>query len=270
MEITRVLKELWIRRHGVAAGAAFAGLVALYSVFSIGIFPPSLESRSHEFATARTQVLVDTPRSTVGDLTADLQPLVLRAGVYSRLLVSPAAIQIIGKAAGINPAELSAQGPFELNQPRIEQEPTAERRGSQLLSESNVYRLRFESNSQLPIVTIFAQAPTQMEATRLANGSADGLEQYVRRLQIQQHTPIERQVSIRRLGTARGGVVNEGADIQIAMLVFIAVLGGWCLLLLPAANVARGWANRELDGAGTNGHDPFRDSRIALREFDKV
>jgi hypothetical protein len=34
---------------------------------------------------------------------------------------------------------------------------------------------------------------------------------------------------------------------QIATLVFLVVLAGWCMLLIPAQTIARGW--REIDAA---------------------
>src|SRR5690606_17275867 len=115
-------------------------------------------------------------------------------------LTSPAALRIIGQEAGIDPGLIFAQGPFEANQPRAEQEPTAEARSSQIVGETNGYRLQFESSPELPIVTIFAQAPTPEEATRLANATAEGLAVYVRRLQATRLVPSSQRVTIRQLG----------------------------------------------------------------------
>jgi hypothetical protein len=49
-------------------------------------------------------------------------------------------------------------------------------------------------------------------------------------------------------------VVNQGANIQIAALVFIVVLGGWCMLLIPARTIARGWREAaDVDSQRSNG-----------------
>jgi hypothetical protein len=55
---------------------------------------------------------------------------------------------------------------------------------------------------------------------------------------------------IRRLGAATGGVVNEGASLQIALLVFIVVFGAWCMLLVPAQTLVRGWREADVYESG--------------------
>ena len=71
---------------------------------------------------------------------------------------------------------------------------------------------------------------------------------------------------IRKLGDATGGVVNEGANLQIALLVFIVVFGAWCMLLIPAQTLARGWREagrlrRSGPGRGGPAGRPGRRSR---------
>jgi hypothetical protein len=241
MELARTLKTLWQRRRLVAIGALVAAFAALLSVYRIGIFPPSVESRTNVFATASTQLLVDTPDSAFADLANDLTPLETRASVFARFLASPAALQLIARDAKLPVDAIEAQGPYDINLPVIQQEPTAGQRSSQIIGEDALYRLRFENNPVLPIIAVFAQAPTQDEATALANSAPQALGAYVEQIQARQDTPEERRVVIRKLGSATGGVVNEGANIQIAALVFFVVFGGWCMLLIPAQTIARGW-----------------------------
>jgi hypothetical protein len=251
MELARTLKILWLRRRLVALGALVAVLAALLSVYRIGLMPPSLESRTNVFATASTQILVDTPGSAFADLASDLDPLDARAGVFARFLASPAAVASIAHEARLPFRAIEAQGPYDLNLPVFEQEPTAEQRSSQIIGEGALYRLRFDNNPDLPIVSVFAQAPTEDEAIALAAAAPTALRDYIDRLQARQRTPTSRQVEIRRLGDATGGVVNEGASLQIATLVFVVVLAGWCMLSIPAQSIARGW--REAGEAGNRG-----------------
>lgn len=260
MELARTLKILWLRRRLVALGALVALLAGLLSVYRIGLMPPSLESRTNVFATASTQILVDTPGSAFADLASDLDPLDTRAGVFARFLASPAAVALIAHEAKLPFRAIEAQGPYDLNLPVFEQEPTAEQRSSQIIGEGALYRLRFDNNPDLPIISVFAQAPTEDEAIGLAAAAPTALREYIDRLQARQRTPAPRQVEIRRLGDATGGVVNEGASLQIATLVFVVVLAGWCMLLIPAHSIARGW--REAGEAGnrgaSGGGDPHR------------
>jgi hypothetical protein len=255
MELARTLKILWHRRRAVALGAAVALIAALLSIYRVGLLPPSLESRTNVFATASSQILVDTPDSAFADLSNDLEALEVRASVFARFLASPAAVALIAEEAELPFDAIEARGPFELNLPEVQRAPTAERRSSQILGEGALYRLRFENSVALPIVSVFAQAPEREEAMALAAAAPAALSGYIERIQAQQQTPADRQVEIRQLGDATGGIVNQGANLQIATLVFIVVLGGWCMLLIPARTIARGW--RDAGGGerapGTNG-----------------
>ncbi len=278
MEFARTLKILWQRRRLVALGALIAAIASLLSVYQVGLFPPSLTSRTNVFATGSSEMLVDTPASAFADLSTDLTQLNTRATVFARFMASPAVVNLIARKAELPVDAIEAQGPFDLNLPVIDQEPTAEQRSSQIIGEGAVYRLRFENNPVLPIVSVFTQAPTKEEAIALAEAAPLALRTYVDRLQTKQHTPDSLRVEIRTLGTATGGVVNEGANVQIATLVFIAVFAGWCMLLVPAHTIARGWreaGDKEgLPTAGNgngngNGHGPGG-SAAPRRERDPV
>jgi len=265
MELARTLKTLWIRRRLVALGAVIAAIAALLSVYSVSLFPPSMTSRTNVFATASTQLLVDAPDSAFADLENDLTPLETRASVFARFLASPVALTLIAKEANVPVSSIEAEGPYDINLPVIQQEPTAGQRSSQIIGEGALYRLRFENNPVLPVVSVFAQAPTEEEAIGLANAAPRALRAYIAQIQDQQDTPEDRRVVIRKLGNATGGVVNAGANVQIAFLVFIIVFGAWCMLLIPAQTLARGWREADVYGdvdpnrgptGGGHEHDP--------------
>lgn len=263
MEPRRTLRTLWLRRRLVAAGALIAALAALLSVYRVELFPPSLESRTNVFATASTELLVDTPGSAFADLARDLEPLQVRAAVFARFLATPAAVALIAREAELPRNAVEAQGPYEQTLPLFQQEPTAEQRSSQIIGERALYRLRFESAPSLPIVSVFAQAPSRERAEALAAAVPMALRAYIDRLQTRQRTPAGQRVQIRQLGRANGGVVNEGADLQIAALVFLVVFGVCCMLVLPGRTIAQGWRERdsggwERRGGNGNGHgDPL-------------
>lgn len=255
MELASTLKILWKRRRLVALGALVAAIAAMLSTYTVSLFPPGLHDRTNVFATASTQLLVDTPDSAFADLENEMTPLETRASVFARFLATPAALELIAREAKLPLDSIEAQGPYDINLPVINQEPTAGKRSTQIIGEGALYRLRFENNPVLPIVAIFAQAPTKDGAIALANAVPRALRTYVQRIQAQQHTPPGRRVVIRKLGDATGGVVNAGADVQIAALVFLVVFGAWCMLLVPAQTLARGWrqAGRP-DGPPSNGN----------------
>jgi hypothetical protein len=265
MELARTLNTLWLRRRLVALGAVIAAIAALLSIYQVSLMPPGLKSRTNVFATASTQILIDTPDSTFADVANEIEPLNTRAGVFARFLTSPEALALIAREAKLPLDGIEAQGPYDLNVPEFQRVPTAERRSSQILGERALYRLRFENSPELPIISIFAQAPTTDAALALAAAVPAALRSYIEGIQAEQHTPDDRKVEVRKLGKAIGGVVNESANVQIATLVFIVVLFGWCMLLVPAQTIARGW--REMGDGKTvranagarrqrNGHEP--------------
>ncbi len=241
MELARTLNILWRRRRLVGLAALVAAFAALLSVYDVGFFPPSLTGRTNVFATASTQLLVDTPQSSFANTDNDLTPLETRASVFARALASPAAISLIAREAKLPAGSIEAQGPFDVNLPTIQEEPTAGKRSTQLIGEGALYRLRFENNPILPIVSVFAQAPTSDQAIALANAVPRALSAYVKAIQAHEHTPAEQRVVIRELGSATGGIVNSSANLQIAALVFIVVFGAFCMLVVPAQTIARGW-----------------------------
>ncbi len=265
MEFARTIKTLWHRRRLLLVGVVLAGLAALFSVYQVGFMPPSLTPRTNVFATASTEILVDTPDSAFADLGNDLEPLDARAGVFARFLATPTAVERIAQKTGLPAAAIEAQGPYDINEPLYQQEPTAEQRSSQIVGEGAVYRMRFENNPNMPIISVFAQAPTEAKAKSLADAAPTVLQRYVAQIQVKQGTPEDDRVVISRLGQATGGVVNRGANLQIASLAFIAVLIGWCMLLIPAQTIARGWQQLDAEeGTRKNGdgaHSPRRSGK---------
>jgi capsular polysaccharide biosynthesis protein len=266
MELARTLKILWHRRRLVALGALVALFAALLSIYTVSLFPPSLTSRTNVFATASTQLLVDAPDSAFADLANDLTPLETRASVFARFLASPASLELIAREAKVPVESIEAEGPYDMNLPVIQQEPTAGARSSQLIGEGALYRLRFENNPVLPIVSVFAQAPTEDEALALANAAPKALSTYIGSIQSDQQTPDDRRVVIRKLGKATGGVVNQGVNLQIAMLVFLVVFGAWCMLLIPAQTIARGWRETQLYGEAGGADAKFGQGRKGEHE----
>ncbi|HEY7120920.1 MAG TPA: hypothetical protein VH329_00045 [Solirubrobacterales bacterium] len=254
MNLALACRELWRQKVLVAVGIPVALIAAVISVSNVSLLPPKIGGGTLQYYSARTQILVDSDSSSIGDLNRDLTPMVTRANVYSRFLTTPAALNVIGHNAGIPADEIYAEGPYQLGQPRFIQEPTAERRGSQLIGRQARYRLRFDSDPELPIVTVYAEAPSADQATALANGAATGLSDYVTRLQDEQGIPQSSRVAIRRLGSSAGAPVTPGASTKVALFVFFVVIALWCVGVLVALRLRNTW--RQADAAERSGGVP--------------
>jgi hypothetical protein len=257
------LRELWSRKLLLAFGVPLAILAAVASVSNVSLLPPGKSEGTLEYFSARTQILVDSKDSSIADLHRDMTPMVARANVYSRFLTTPAALRVIGEKANVPAADIFAEGPYQLGQARFIQEPTAEKRGSQLVGRKARYRLRFDSDPELPIVTVYAEAPSGRAATMLAEGASSGLADYVTKLQDQQGIPERRRVDIRQLGSTIGGPVTAGASSKVAAFVFVVVFGLWCLTVLMVRRLIAGWKRagraEDLERAELLGQSPRAD-----------
>ena len=235
MELARITHELWRRRFLVAAVAVASALIVVLTFYTVSLSPLGVRSRSLQYSAARAQILVDSSASSIGDVNRDLTPLIARANVLSRLMASPGVVNLIGQAAGIPGNQIDAKGPYEIDQPRVEQEPTAEARSNQIIGARNQYRVRFESNPALPLITVFTQAPTNAQAAALANGTARALTTYVDALQQQQQVAPAARVAVRQVGRAYGATVNPGTNKAVAVFMFLALcaIGVFAILAIP-------------------------------------
>jgi hypothetical protein len=239
MGFALVIRELTQRWRLLIVGVVLAAAVAVLSVYRLDGF--ALKKRGLQHSSASTQVLVDTPSSSLGNLSGATEPLNVRATVYANLMATPAVLDLIGKQLGIEGAQIYAAGPIDPLQPKIVQEPTALKRNVELTGETKPYRLSYTSDPGLPTVGINAQAPTTPQAIALANAAATGLQKYVASLQQGAKVPAAKRVTIRQLGSANGGVDNGGIGKALAFLVFIAVFGAWCLAVLVASRLRTNW-----------------------------
>jgi hypothetical protein len=244
MKLGMHLRELSRLRIGLVLSVFVAALAAVWSVAAISLSPPRLTPRALDIASAETQVVVDTPYSTVVDLRQgvnDIDPLTQRALLVGTLMSTEAVREDIAKRAHLAPERLQVVAPRTPDQPR----PTAqsgEKKGpGDLLQTTDQYRLDIESNPTIPLLSIIAQAPTAAAAARLANSAVSGLRDYVNELVASERTPDDVQITLRQLGSAHGEVVNHGVQPQVAAVVFMLVLALSCATSIVIARVRRGW-----------------------------
>jgi hypothetical protein len=239
MDFAQIIKELYLKRGWVAFGVAVALFAGLSTAYKISLFPPSLEKKALSIGTADTQILIDTPASSLTDLGVRLDPLAERASVYSRFMTSRPVRAAIAEEVGLDEHQIITEAPLRSNQPLNAQEPVAAERSKKLLEEDEAYRLRFQTDDGLPTITIFAQAPRAEDAIRLANAGAAGFARYVKAIQAKQEIPRTRRVQVRQLGRAEGGMVAEKVNMSLAAVTFIGAFIVWCLLILLVTTLAR-------------------------------
>ena len=265
MELARILLKLWALRVWIIVGIVLAGAVVAISLPRLG---------SNVYSSASTQMIVDAPRSALGDAREDLTPYTARAVVFARLMTDPQALQYIGQAAGIPGNLIAASGPTELTGPQATHAPTAAQ-GGQLTAAPARYKLNFLQNPALPTVDVYAEAPTTKQAIALANGAVTGFSGYINNLENQSSVPAGQRITIRQAGSATGGVVDPGASKGLALMIFVVVLALWCGLVLLVTNVraqlravraGRGSLDAAADTVAHSSHPRHVDSPLTVSD----
>jgi hypothetical protein len=248
MDLIRILNELWSRRLWVLAAVAVAGLIGLSTAYKL----PSFEKRSELVGAASSQVLVDSSTSAIGDVERDPGPLANRAVVLAQYMSSAEARTEIAKRMSLEPTQIAADGPFSsLTNRSTYQATPAGPRANQLTEENAVYRLVFDAQLELPIISIYTQAPDAESAVGLAGAATDVLRGYVQ--QLDAGIPPERRITVSSLGAPEGGTVNSGANPALALLAFLGVLLVLCTLIVLGSGLARQWKEEKSSERGERG-----------------
>lgn len=244
MGLGKRLWTLWRLRPWVAACVLVAALVAVWSVAKISLSPPRLTARALEIASATTHVVVDTPRSSVLDLrqnTYDFQALTQRAVLLGNVIANGTVRQAIAARVHIPVAALQVAAPLTAKQPRAESGSGRQPSVGDITKSTNQYQLSIQVNPTVPILDIYAEAPTPDSAATLANAAVDGLHDYLAQLAQTQQIPSQDQIRLLQLGRARGTVINQGIDWQVGVLVFLLTLSFACATTIFVSRVRSGW-----------------------------
>jgi hypothetical protein len=254
MELIYILKALWRKRLWVGLGVILATLAAVSTQYQIGpsSFPP--KSKVVKVGAASTEILIDSPQSTLGNFGVDIVPLTARGGIFERFLATEDATSEIARESGIPEREIAVVGP-KLSVDGVPDHQSAERAAK--LGGPRKYLLEVQQGDELPVLTVFTQGPTKEGARRLANGAADALRTVVAELQESTGVRESRRLTIRQLGTARAGELVERPSKIMAFAAFIVVLGIFCLAILAWPSVRAAWREPEphvpFDTVPTNG-----------------
>ena len=225
MQLGRHLRELWQLRAGLIASFVLASIAALWSVGTISLFPPGITPRHLEMAAASTQALVDTPKSAILDLgvtTYDFQSYTNRSLLIGNIMASPTVRQYIARRSGVPAPLLQVASPVTPDFPR-QLATNVTPHTKDILKSPDEYRLSIQSNPTVPIVDVYAQAPTAAAAQALANGAVDGMKDYLHDLASSQSIPPAKQVQLEQLGRAKGAVLNRGVSVEVGLLSFMLV-----------------------------------------------
>jgi hypothetical protein len=248
MDLIRILNELWNRRFWVVGAIVVALLFGISTNYKL----PSFEKRAQLVGAATSQVLIDSSTSAIADVDRDPGPLANRAVVLAQYMSSAEARTQIAEKMGLSPTQIAADGPFSSLTDRSTYQATpAGPRANQLTEENAIYRLVFDAQLSLPIVSIYTQAPDAGGATKLAGAATSVLTGYVSELD--KGIPPARRITVSSLGQPEGGTVNDGANPALAVLAFLGVLVVLCTLIVLGSGLVRQW--REMRPGDEGGSD---------------
>ncbi|MGI9098352.1 MAG: hypothetical protein ACR2H2_07645 [Solirubrobacteraceae bacterium] len=253
MELGKHLRELFRLRLAVVICFALASFAALTMTYKVSLMPPRLEPRALEIASAKTEVLVDTPKSTVLDLgqgASEFAGMTNRAVLIGNVMVSAPVLAYIARRAGVPAGVIRAQAPLTPDFPRPLSGVDEQKRTSDLVRSTDQYRLNIQTNPTVPILEIFAQAPSAEAASTLANAAVDGLRDYLQAKARSQGTTDSDTVRLAQLGRASGVVINGGVRPQLAILSFLIVFALSSATAMFVARVRRGWELADGDEDG--------------------
>jgi hypothetical protein len=244
MEVVHIAKMLWSKRLLVACGALLALVGALVLSSRLSLMPPGLNDPTVRVGAATTEILIDSPKSTIGDLRRDTFPLIARSGIFARFLGADGATDAIARHAGIPKKDIGVVGP-KLTISGVPDQAAAER--ASRVRGASPYLLQVQTGDDLPLLTVFAQAPTEEGARTLANSTAGALEKYIANYQAEAGIPERGRVTIRQLGTARAGMIVEKPGVLGAVVAFFVLFGLACFAILAWPAIQANW---RLPGGG--------------------
>lgn len=229
-------------RRAVSLSLLAAVLAAILTLYRVSLLPPGLHSRGLAIGTASTQLLVAQPNLAVGITSSDnYGALVNRSILVGNILITPPVLSYAGHALGINPSRIQATAPMIANVARSLTEPGSGAAATDILNSPDQYRLEVQADPSVPILHVYAQAPTGRQAITLAQAAVNGLTSYLQRLAIRGHLTPTQRVQVQQLGGVRGGVANPGAGMEMAVLAFVGVGGTALWISVLVGRIRRGW-----------------------------
>lgn len=250
------LQRLWRMRRWVAACALFAAFVAIWSVARIGLLPPHIEPRALTMASASTQVLIDTPQSALVDSrynTYDFDALTNRAVLVGNIVASFPVRRSIAKRAGVEADGLQVVPPLTLKQPRVLAIDGNERHSTDLLKLNDQYRLYVRANPTVPMLQIYAQAPSEKVAAAIANAAVAAMQKHLDELATTQGTPVGNRIKLTQFGLAHGTTVDGGISLRVALLSFVLTFGAALASVVFFRRLREGWRLEALAAQSAGG-----------------
>ncbi|HEY4096003.1 MAG TPA: hypothetical protein VGM33_10850, partial [Baekduia sp.] len=220
----------WRRTLGAKfALAALVGLLcAASTAFTVSLAPPGLHARHQTIAAAGLHVLVADPKlpfASPGVTNGDVLVLTKRTQLYATMMVSQPVVALTAAKLGIPAASIGAISRLTSNAPAAMLDPDLERHANELLASRKPFRLDVQADPNLPVINVYAAAPSPDGAVALASAAVDALERELVAWRADHVAGTDRSVVLRVLGEPRGAIVNDNIRPQVLLLTFLLAFG---------------------------------------------
>jgi hypothetical protein len=282
LDLAHALRTLQRRWKWALIGLLPAAFLALSTAYHVG--PSGLHKNSLTYGAAQTQLLIDSPESTLSSATADVAPLSTRADVFAQFFQTAPVKAEISQLLHIRGAVAVSIPNLGLSNSQII--PTAGTTNAGLLQAGRSLQLEVIAQQGLPLISLYAQGPNAQAAISLANASALALHDYVgslkpfkpSKLQIAQAAQLgvnpPSRVTVRQLGVAQGGMVDSGAANSIVVLAFLGLVIVDCAIVIIIGGLLdrrRIAATTDPELEASSGHDgplPEPHTLASSHDFD--
>jgi capsular polysaccharide biosynthesis protein len=173
---------------------------------------------------ATTQILVDTPSSSLVNVNVSATGLTAQASVLAQAMTSQAVLEQIAKSAGVPIGSVSAQGPFNGAGEVLDIPTPSEARALQVVSIKAAYHVAFVAQTNVPIITVTVTGPNPTAAGHIADAVLPGTDAWLSTISSSSTVPQEHRLVLRQLGDAQAGPVNSRTAEEIAVVGAIAIL----------------------------------------------
>ena len=233
------MKVLAKRKRLLLSAAALMLVGVVLAALNGGLLAPPAHPDGMQIAAATTHVFVDEPGPPITQRMVSDETMVRRSEMLARIMVSPPGLDRIARRASLPRDRLAGVARTTAYVPAQLLEPRSEERASQIAGSTYPYRLEVQARPSKPIIDVYAQAPTVEESERLANAAVTGMEDYIRDAAAEQDFAEAQPLTLQQLGTVRGGVLNRGASLVIAVITFAAFVLA-CAAVLCVTHLWRG------------------------------
>ncbi len=261
------------RRRRILAFAAVSAIVATLatacSLATFSLLPPGIQMRHLEDGGAVTHAAIDLPPARRPASLIGFESQAKRMNLVANLMTSEPVLARVARLTGVGPDQVTANTQVTENVSRSFIEPDAERRANEILVAHDPYKLEIQARPSLPVIDVYAQAPTVGAAEQLANASVKATNPYLRDLARRDRVAGAAPVTLTQLGAAQGETLDPTARPLIALLTFLVAFAVCFGLLFGMAEVRRGWlrAGRRPDPGGPVAATPRPEGRGRLDDW---